>query len=42
VATKDLLHCIDAGDYEVYKRLCDPALTAFEPEAQGQLKQKEI
>lgn len=35
--TKKLLLSIDNGDYEVYKQLCDPALTAFEPEAQGHL-----
>lgn len=35
--TKELLQCIDNGDFEVYKRLCDTALTAFEPEAQGHL-----
>ena len=37
-STKELLLCIESGDYDVYKKLCDPALTAFEPEAQGQLK----
>lgn len=36
-STKILLHSIDVGDYETYKRLCDPALTAFEPESQGHL-----
>ncbi|KAI5083941.1 hypothetical protein GOP47_0000110 [Adiantum capillus-veneris] len=35
--TKELLQCIDVGDYAVYKRLCDPALTAFEPESHGHL-----
>eukprot|EP00250_Pteridium_aquilinum_P003559 c13866_g1_i1 orf=937-1674(+) len=35
--TKELLQSIDNCDYEVYKQLCDPALTAFEPEAQGHL-----
>lgn len=35
--TKELLQCIDLGDYETYKKLCDPAMTAFEPEAQGHL-----
>lgn len=35
--TEKLLQSIDSGDYEVYKQLCDPALTAFEPEAQGHL-----
>lgn len=34
-STKELLQSIDVGDYGVYKKLCDPALTAFEPEAQG-------
>lgn len=35
--TEKLLQSIDNGDYGVYKQLCDPALTAFEPEAQGHL-----
>ncbi|KAH7295981.1 hypothetical protein KP509_26G002000 [Ceratopteris richardii] len=35
--TKELLNGIDEGDYALYKRLCDPSLTAFEPDAQGHL-----
>ncbi|MCO5560034.1 hypothetical protein L7F22_013640 [Adiantum nelumboides] len=35
--TKELLQSIDNKEYGVYKRLCDPALTAFEPESQGHL-----
>src|SRR6516165_5171742 len=32
-----LLRSIAAADWETYKELCDPTLTAFEPEARGQL-----
>src|SRR3954451_18682384 len=32
-----LLESIAAGDWAVYEELCDPSLTAFEPEAAGQL-----
>jgi calcium/calmodulin-dependent protein kinase (CaM kinase) II len=32
-----LLECIDKGDWNTYQELCDPGLTAFEPESQGQL-----
>jgi calcium/calmodulin-dependent protein kinase (CaM kinase) II len=32
-----LLDSIAAGDWGTYAELCDPSLTAFEPEAQGQL-----
>jgi ketosteroid isomerase-like protein len=32
-----LLESIAAGDWAVYQELCDPSLTAFEPEAVGQL-----
>jgi calcium/calmodulin-dependent protein kinase (CaM kinase) II len=32
-----LLDCIAAGDWATYEELCDPSLTAFEPEALGQL-----
>ena len=32
-----LLECIAAGDWAVYEELCDPTLTAFEPEAVGHL-----
>src|SRR5262245_6873474 len=31
-----LLDCIAAGDWAAYEELCDPTLTAFEPEALGQ------
>jgi calcium/calmodulin-dependent protein kinase (CaM kinase) II len=34
-----LLDSIAAGDWTTYQDLCDPALTAFEPEALGQLVQ---
>jgi len=33
--TERLLHAIAAGDWETYQLLCDPTLTAFEPEARG-------
>ncbi len=32
-----LLLSITAGDWETYAQLCDPKLTAFEPESRGQL-----
>jgi calcium/calmodulin-dependent protein kinase (CaM kinase) II len=32
-----LLDCIAARDWKTYEHLCDPSLTAFEPEARGQL-----
>src|SRR5437588_12781249 len=32
-----LLRCIAEADWDTYRELCDPTLTAFEPEAQGQL-----
>jgi calcium/calmodulin-dependent protein kinase (CaM kinase) II len=32
-----LLDAIAAGDWATYQELCDPSLTAFEPEATGQL-----
>jgi Calcium/calmodulin dependent protein kinase II association domain len=32
-----LLECIAKGDWATYQELCDPSLTAFEPEAMGQL-----
>lgn len=32
-----LLDCIADGDWAVYEELCDPTLTAFEPEAVGHL-----
>src|SRR5260370_1239039 len=34
-----LLDAITSGDWAVYQELCDPTLTAFEPEAKGQLVQ---
>ncbi len=33
--TRALLDCIHAADWETYKRLCDPTLTCFEPEAKS-------
>ena len=35
--TQQLLHAIAAGDWDAYEKLCDPEITAFEPEARGQL-----
>lgn len=35
--TRRLLESITAGDWATYQELCDPTLTAFEPEASGQL-----
>jgi calcium/calmodulin-dependent protein kinase (CaM kinase) II len=35
--TERLLHSISHQDWATYKELCDPSLTAFEPEACGQL-----
>jgi calcium/calmodulin-dependent protein kinase (CaM kinase) II len=32
-----LLECIARADWATYQELCDPSLTAFEPEALGQL-----
>src|SRR5262245_35043127 len=32
---QQLLESIAEGDWETYQRLCDPSLTAFEPEALG-------
>lgn len=37
VLSKQLLETIDGGDWERYSELCDPSLTAFEPEAGGHL-----
>ncbi|MBM4072993.1 MAG: DUF4440 domain-containing protein [Planctomycetes bacterium] len=31
-----LLNCIAEGNWAVYQELCDPSLTAFEPEGLGQ------
>ena len=35
--TQQLLDSIATGDWETYDRLCDPTLSAFEPEAGGHL-----
>src|SRR5947208_10267193 len=35
--TQRLLDSIAQGDWATYQELCDPSLTAFEPEARGQL-----
>jgi calcium/calmodulin-dependent protein kinase (CaM kinase) II len=35
--TRRLLDSISRGDWAAYESLCDPTLTAFEPEARGQL-----
>ena len=35
--TRRLLEAIARGDWEEYCRLCDPTLSAFEPEARGHL-----
>lgn len=35
--TELILESITAGDFESYSRLCDPNMTAFEPEALGNL-----
>ena len=35
--TQRLLDYISAGDWKAYFQLCDPGLTAFEPEARGHL-----
>jgi len=35
--TQKLLQSISSGDWETYQALCDPALTAFEPEGLGHL-----
>src|SRR6266849_5129391 len=32
-----LLRCIAEADWDTYQELCDPTLTAFEPESHGQL-----
>jgi calcium/calmodulin-dependent protein kinase (CaM kinase) II len=34
---KQLLDSIAKGDWEAYQELCDPSLTAFEPEARGHM-----
>ena len=35
--TQRLLDCIADGDWAGYQELCDPSLTAVEPEAHGQM-----
>ncbi len=35
--TRRLLECIAVSDWDTYQELCDPSLTAFEPEAAGHL-----
>ena len=35
--TQQLLDSIASGDWDTYEQLCDPTLTAFEPEARGHL-----
>ena len=37
ILNMQLLDAIDNGDLETYRELCDPSLTAFEPEALGNL-----
>jgi hypothetical protein len=37
--TERLLAAIATADWQTYQELCDPSLTAFEPEAAGQLVQ---
>ena len=34
---EQLLYAIDDGNLKTYRELCDPSLTAFEPEALGNL-----
>merc|ERR1712126_227353 len=35
--TEQILDAISSGDFEGYTKLCDPNITAFEPEALGNL-----
>ena len=35
--TASLIDVINRGDYERYTQICDPALTAFEPESLGNI-----
>ncbi|KAG8238428.1 hypothetical protein J437_LFUL002885 [Ladona fulva] len=35
--TEQLIEAINAGDFEAYTKICDPHITAFEPEALGNL-----
>eukprot|EP01136_Pigoraptor_vietnamica_P007451 Opistho-1_new@2671 len=39
LAAEKLLACISRGDWDAYRNMCDPSLTAFEPEAVGELVQ---
>uniref|UniRef100_A0A8C9TAL7 Calcium/calmodulin-dependent protein kinase type II subunit alpha-like n=1 Tax=Scleropages formosus TaxID=113540 RepID=A0A8C9TAL7_SCLFO len=36
-ATEQLIEAISNGDFESYTKMCDPSVTAFEPEALGNL-----
>jgi ketosteroid isomerase-like protein len=36
---QQLLESIASGDWETYQELCDPSITAFEPEGRGHLIQ---
>lgn len=36
-ATEQLIECINSGDFDGYTKICDSHLTAFEPEALGNL-----
>ena len=36
---QQLLESIATGDWETYQELCDPSITAFEPEGRGHLIQ---
>ena len=36
---QQLLESIATGDWEIYQELCDPTITAFEPEGRGHLIQ---
>ncbi|NXG51010.1 KCC2A kinase, partial [Psilopogon haemacephalus] len=35
--TEQLIEAISNGDFESYTKMCDPGMTAFEPEALGNL-----
>ncbi|KAL0621851.1 Calcium/calmodulin-dependent protein kinase type II subunit delta, partial [Plecturocebus cupreus] len=35
--TEQLIEAINNGDFEAHRKVCDPGLTAFEPEALGKL-----
>ncbi|GIY40704.1 hypothetical protein CDAR_37831 [Caerostris darwini] len=35
--TEQLIEAVNSGDYEFYTKFCDPHMTAFEPEALGNL-----